>query len=172
MGIRIKQLMNCNLYAEGGAFQGALVSVTLPETKHKSVEHKGGDMIGTAKLPGAMEAMTSTLKMNGLYEDFHALMADPNRMVSLMVRANQKVRDGYGNITEEPVILYMRGWCSSRKVGELKSSEGSNPEYVLEVFYWRLVVNGKDIEEVDIENCIHRVNGQDLLAEYRANLGI
>jgi hypothetical protein len=172
MGIRIKQLMNCNLYAEGGSFQGALNSVTLPEVKHKSGEHKGGDMIGVAKLPGAMEAMQSTLKLNGLYEDFHALMADPNRMVSLMVRANQKVRDGLGNITQEPVTLYLRGWCSSRKVGELKSSEGSNPEYILEVFYWRLVVNGQDIEEVDIENCVHRVNGEDLLAEYRSNLGI
>lgn len=172
MTIRVKQLMNCNLYAEGGSFLGALLSITLPEIKHKAVEHKGGDMIGTAKLPGSMESMSSTIKMNGLYADFHSMTANPNKMVSLMVRANQKGRDGYGNIYEEPVTLFLRGWFSGRKVGELKSSEGTNPEYVMEVFYYRLAVNGLDLEEMDIENCIHRVDGVDILADYRSNLGI
>jgi len=172
MSIRVKQLTHCNLYAEGGSYQGGLVSITLPEVKHKSIEHKAGDLIGTPKLPGSMEAMQSTIKMNGFYEDFHALTADSNRMVGLMVRANQKSRDGYGNITDEPVTLFLRGWFSSRKVGELKSSEGTNPEYVMEVFYYRLVVNGIDVEEMDIENGIHRVAGVDILADFRANLGI
>lgn len=171
MAIRVKQLTHCNLYAEGGSFQGAMLSITLPEVKHKSTEHKAGDLLGTPKLPGSLDAMSSTIKMNGFYDDFHMLTADPNRMVGLMVRANQKSRDGYGNITDEPVTLYLRGWFSSRKIGELADTP-SKPEYVMEVYYYRLTVNGNDIEEIDIENGIHRVDGVDILADFRANLGI
>jgi hypothetical protein len=172
MAIRVKQLTNCNLYAAGGSYLGAMASITLPDVKHKAIEHKAGDLIGTPKLPGAMEPLTAVIKMNGMYEDFHALTANPNKTVSLMVRANQKSRDGYGNTTDEPVAVYLRGWFSGRKVGELKSSEGSNPEYTMEVTYYRLVVNSADVEEVDIENSIHRVGGEDILAAFRANLGI
>lgn len=170
--MQIKQLTNCNLYAEGGAFLGACASVTLPEVKTKTIEHKAGDLIGTPKLPGSLESMTATIKMNGLYEDFHAIAADPNRGVSIMVRANQKVRNGLGNVVDEPVIIYLRGWFSASKVGELKSSEGSNPEYTMEVFYYRLSVSGRDIVEVDVENSIHRIEGRDTLAAFRDNLGI
>lgn len=170
--MQIKQLTNCNLYAEGGSFLGAVASVMLPEVKHKTIEHKAGDLIGTPKLPGALEALQATVKMNGLYEDFHALTGNPNTTVRLMVRANQKVRTGAGSTVDEPVIVYLRGWFSSRKVGELKSSEGTNPEYMMEVSYYRLSVAGVDVEEVDIENSVHRVNGTDLLATFRANLGI
>jgi hypothetical protein len=172
MPIRVKQLMNCNLYAEGGSFLGALNAITLPDMKHKASEHKAGDGIGTPKLPGSLEALQTTLKMNGMYEDFHALTADPTQMRSLMVRANQRVRSGVGDITNEPVIIYLRGWFSSRKIGELKSSDPTNPEYVMELYYFRLNVSGADIEEVDIENAVHRVLGQDVLADYRSNLGI
>lgn len=172
MAIKVKQLTNCNLYMEGGAFLGALASITLPEIKHKTIEHKGGDLIGTPKLPGAFESMTATLKMNGLYEDFHALAANPDAFRSIMVRANQKVRDGYGKTGDESVIVYLRGWFSASKIGEMKSSEGSNPEYTMEVSYYRLVVGGVDIEEIDVENTVHNVLGIDVLADFRSNLGI
>ena len=170
--MNIKQLVNCNLYANGGSFLGAVLSITLPEIKSKTVEHKAGDAIGTAKLPGAFEPMTCTIKMNGMYEDFHAITADPNSMVNLMVRGNQKVRNGIGNIADEPVMILLRGWFSSRKVGELKSSESAQPEYVMEVFYYQLVVANLPIEEVDIENSVHRVEGVDLLSDFRSNLGL
>ena len=170
--MQIAQLTSCNLYANGKSFAGALVSCTLPEVKHKGIEHKAGDGIGTPKLPGALEAMTSTMKLNGLYADFHGLTVDPNNMLSIQIRANQKVRNAAGNLKDVPVIIHMRGWASSRKIGELKSSEGSNPEYVIEVWYYKLVVDGEEIEEIDVENCVHRQNGVDLMANYRSNLGI
>ena len=170
--MQIKQLVNANVYIDGESFLGAAQSVTLPEIKSKAMEHKASDAIGTPRLPGAFEAMTTTFKMNGMYEDFHALVANPNNMVNIMIRANQKVRNGLGNITDEPVMVLLRGWFSSKKAGELKASEPSLPEYVMETFYYQLVVAGVPIEEIDIENSVHRVMGVDTLADYRSNLGL
>ena len=172
MTIRIRQLQSCNIYAEGGPFLGAASSIVLPDVKHKASEHKAGDLIGTPKLPGAMEPLQATVKMNGMYEDFHAITANPNHMVSLMVRANQKAAEGMNDPVDQPVIVYLRGWFSGRKIGELQSTDATKPEYTMEVFYYRLSVDGNDVEEVDLANSVHRVNGQDILADYRANLGI
>jgi P2 family phage contractile tail tube protein len=170
--MQIKQLTNCNVYVNGTAFAGAASSVTLPEVKPKGIEHKAGDSIGTARIPSALEAMTCTLKMNGMYEDFHALMANPNSIQTIMVRANQKVRSGLGDIADEPVVAQIKGWCSSSKPGELKSSEGANPEYIIEVYYYKLTVNNVDITEIDIPNAVYKVSGNDILTAYRSNLGL
>ena len=54
----------------------------------------------------------------------------------------------------------------------LKQGEGANSEYKMEVIAVKLVVDGREIRDIDIDNYIWRVNGIDLLEEFRKNLGI
>lgn len=168
----IKQLTHCNVYGDGNGYIGQFAEVTFPVLKHKMIEHKAGDMLGVKRVATAMEAMTSTLKSAGFYEDFNFLTADPNQLVSLQVRGNQRVLDGTGVVVDVPVVLYMRGTFSERKLGSFKQGEGAMPEYTMEVSYYKLVINGVDQEEVDVDNSIHKVGGVDLLAQFRDNLGI
>jgi len=168
----IKQLTHCNVYGNGNSFLGQFAEVTFPELKHKMIEHKGGDMIGTKRVPTSLEAMEATFKANGFYEDFNILTANPNAVISLQVRGNQRIMDGTGVQADVPVVLYLRGTFSDRKLGSFKQGDGTQPEYKMEVSYYRLVVNGVDQEEVDIDNSIHVVGGVDLLAQFRDNLGL
>jgi P2 family phage contractile tail tube protein len=165
-------LNHCNVYGDGNNFLGQFEEVTLPEIKNKSVDHRAGDMIGTRTLPTSLEKMEATLKGTGLYEDFYILIADPDQMVSLQVRANLKKFDGQGLAAEVPVVVYLKGWFPSRKAGTLKNQDPAKPEYKMELSYYKLVVDGAELEEVDVDNHIHRVNGVDLLAQFRSNLGL
>ena len=169
--MQIAKLSHCNVYFQDGPFVGQFAEVTVPEIKHKALEHKTGDMIGTRRVPGPMEAMECTLKPDGFYPLFHASMSDPDRMVRLQVRCNLKVSEG-GKTSNVAVRMDIAGWCSADKVGTLQAQDYAKPEYKLEVHYFSLLVEGIEIQTIDIDNHIHRVNGRDLLAEFRSNLGV
>ena len=91
---------------------------------------------------------------------------------SSQIRSNLLVAKGQGRAINKPVRLDLRGWFSSAKEGVFKQGEGAQPEYKMEVNALKLVVDNVEIKEVDIDNYIWRVGGVDLLAEFRANLGI
>ena len=46
------------------------------------------------------------------------------------------------------------------------------PETELEIYYYKLWLGGRELVEVDKLNFIFRLNGADMLAEVRANLGM
>ena len=169
--MQISKLSHCNVYFQDGPFVGQFSEVAVPEIKHKAQEHKTGDMIGTRRVPGPLEAMETTLKPDGFYPLFHAAMSDPDREIRLQVRCNLKVAEG-GNTRDVAVRMDMAGWCSNNKVGTLQAQDNAKPEYKLEVHYFSLLVAGVEIQTIDIDNHIHRVNGRDLLEAFRTNLGV
>lgn len=165
------KLTHCNVYLEGTPFTGMFTEVTVPEVKHKANEHKAGDMIGTRRVSGPLEAMECTLKSDGFYPEMHGLFSDPDAELKIQVRANLKRYAG-GRSVDVPVSMDLVGWCSNNKVGTLQAQDYAKPEYKIEVHYFALRVDGVEIQAVDIDNHIHRVSGKDLLAQFRSNLGV
>ena len=103
---------------------------------------------------------------------FHAMACDPYQETALQIRSNLLIAKGQGRAQHLPVRLDLRGWFSSAKEGTFKQGESAQSEYKLEVHALKLEIDGKEIKEVDIDNYIWRVNGLDILADYRRNLGI
>ena len=169
--MQIQKLTHCNVYMGGVSYVGQFSEVSVPEVKHKPQDHKPGDSIGTRRIPGPLEAMECTLKADGFYSDFHIAASNPNAEVKLQVRANLKVTAG-GSAQDIPVSMDLVGWFSSDKVGSFQAQDYAKPEYKLEVHYFCLKVDGTEIQAIDVDNHIHRVNGEDLLAQFRSNLGI
>ena len=67
----------------------------------------------------------------------------------------------------------MRGTCSKfQLLGEMKAQE--NIEFPMEFNNTAVkkTIDGKDIYEIDIPNYIYKVNGVDLLAKTKKNLGL
>ena len=155
-----------------GSHLGQIEEVQLPTLKNKSVDHRAGDMIGTKGLPTSLEKLEATFKGTGFFKEFYTLCANPLKLVTLQVRANLQQFGGQGLEAEVPVIVYLKGWFPERKIGTLKNQDPAKPEYKMEVSYYKLVVDGEDLDEVDIDNHIWKVDGEDLLATFRTNLGL
>jgi len=168
----ISYIMGAMVYGPGGALFGKFDEITVPEVKIKAQEQKATDMIGTRRVPGiASDPMECTLKAAGFLADFHALAASQEE-VGLQVRSNLVLAKGAGKAEAKPVRLELRGWFSSTKVGPFKQGEASQCEYKMEVHAFKLEVDDKEIEERDIDNYIWKVNGKDMLEDYRKNLGV
>lgn len=170
--MEVSSIIGAMVYGPGGALHGKFDEITVPEVKNKVQESKPTDSIGSRRLPGlSIDPMECTFKAIGFKADFHALASNPYDEINLQVRANMLVAGG-GRAQHKPVRLELRGWFSSAKEGTMKQGEGANCEYKMEVHAMTLYVEGQELKAIDIDNYIWRVNGNDLLADFRANLGI
>jgi P2 family phage contractile tail tube protein len=171
--MEVTSIIGAMVYGPGGAMYGKFDEITVPEIKAKAQENKPTDGIGTRRLPGiSLEPLEATFKAQGFNPDFHALTANPFKEVGLQVRSNRLTARGVGKADAVPVRLDLKGWFSSAKEGAFKQGEGAQCEYKMEVTALKLVVDGREIKEIDIDNYIWKVDGQDLLADIRKNLGI
>ena len=161
------------VYGPKGALFGKFEEITVPEVKVKTQEQKATDMIGNRRVPGlSLDPMECSFKAAGLRPDFHAMAANPFNEVSLQIRSNLVVAKGAGRAESRPVRLELRGWFSSAKEGVFKQGKAASCEYKMEVHAFKLEVEDKEVKEVDIDNYIWKVNGEDLLADFRKNLGV
>jgi P2 family phage contractile tail tube protein len=172
--MEITSLMSAMVYGPDGAMFGKFDEITVPEIKNKVQENKPTDAIGTRRMPSiSLDPMEATFKAVGFNAKFHAMASNPFRNdIGLQIRSNLLSAKGKGQVVGKPASLELRGWFSSPKVGSFKQGEGAQCEYKMEVHAIKLIVDGKTLTEIDIDNYIWRVNGEDLLKDFRANLGI
>jgi P2 family phage contractile tail tube protein len=169
----ISTIMGCMVYGPEGALYGGFDEVSVPEVKNKVQDNKPTDLIGTRRLPAlSIDPMESTFKTSGYNVEFHAMASNPYMEQNIQVRGNVIRSKGQGRTQKIDIRLDLRGWFSSAKVGAFKQGEAAQCEYKMEVHALKLVVEGKEIQEVDIDNYIWRVNGEDLIADFKKNLGI
>jgi len=171
--MEISYLMGAMVYGPKGALFGKFDEITVPEVKTKAQEQKATDMIGTRRVPGlSLDPMECSFKAAGLRPDFHAMASNPYAEVSLQIRSSLMVAKGAGKAEARPVRLELRGWFSSAKEGAFKQGEAAQCEYKMEVHAMKLEVDGAEVKEVDIDNYIWKVDGQDIIADVRANMGL
>lgn len=171
MSLEIKQITNANVYIDGRSFLGKTEEIKLPEVVTTMVEHKALGLFGKIELPSGIDKMESTQKWNSLYPDVLLKAANPFQAVQLQCRASQETYIGAGRSAQVPVVVFMTGTFKKFPMGSYKQHDNVEAETVLNVTYLRLVIDGKEIIEVDVLSNIYKVDGQDLLAEYRKNIG-
>lgn len=169
--ISIKQITNANVYIEGNSFLGKTEEIKLPEVVVSMTEHKALGMVGKIELPSGLDKMESTMKWNSLYPEVLKMAANPFKSVSLQARASMETYTGAGRTEEVPVVCYMTGTFKKFPLGMYKQHDNVEAETSMTVTYIRLTVDGKDIVEVDTLANIYKVNGVDLLAQFRSNIG-
>ncbi len=169
----INEISHANVYAQDGSFLGNFEEITLPEIKHLTREHLTTDMSGKIKIPSTTtEAMAITFKAKSYSQSFDRLAANPMRTVRLQIRSNMRQSDGGGVFADVPVRIEVCGQFESTKQGALKAAEASGSEWVMNLSYYSLIIGGEIVREIDPENFVYIVNGEDLLASVRRNLGM
>jgi len=169
--ISIKQITNANVYIDGTSFLGKIEEAKLPDVVATLSEHKALGMVGKIELPNGIDKMEMSMKWNSLYGDVLKKAANPFKGVQLQCRSSQETYTGQGRTEEVPVVVHLTGSFKKFPLGGYKQHENVEAETTLTITYFRLVVNGEDIVELDVLANIYKVGGEDLLAQYRSNIG-
>ena len=171
--IQVNRVTNANIYMDGKSLLGRAEEVSLPVIKQMMAEHKALGMNGKFELPAGVDKLEAKIKWNSFYADVLAKAANPNQAVNLQVRSSIKTWTPNGAIQPEtPVVVHMTALFKDFPTGNFKQHDNVELESNLTVTYCKVVVGGVEITEIDVLANIHKVNGTDILASYRQNLGI
>ena len=172
MSNQIRTLYNANVYVNGQSYAGLAEEVTLPDLKPKMVDHKPLSNIGSFKLPTGLDQMTCKIKFNSISADLIANAANFYESSDIMFRANQDVWENGSKVASVPVVAFVRGLSMNLPAIVLKFQENPDVESEFSVTAYKLEVNGVVVFDVDYFANVYIVSGVDMMAQYRANLGL
>lgn len=171
MAIQVNKITNAAVYIDGGALLGQVSEMELPTITQVMTEHAALGMVGKFELPSGVEAMMSKFTFNSFYKDSAILCANPNNTVSLQVRASNEAFEAGARVGSEPVRIVMRGQFKNFPLGNYKQHEVVELEVEMNVVYVKLTIGTTSVLEFDASANIYKVNGVDILAQYRADIG-
>lgn len=172
MATEINRITNANVYVDGNNLLGRVLSMDLPVVKNKMSEHKALGMIGTVEFSSGLEKMEAKIEWNSFYADAMVRAADPTKTVQLQVRSSLEQYDSSGRSAELPVVVFLTAQHKDFPLGNFKQHDNVELSSMLSVTQFRLEIDGRNIIEVDVLANIYKVDGVDILANYRSNLGI
>ncbi|NUU37376.1 phage major tail tube protein [Pseudomonas sp. C2B4] len=167
-----RKLKNMNLFNDGSSYLAVAKSVTLPALGRKMEAYRGGGMNGPVKadLGFSDDGIQLEWKTGGL------------DLVSLrqfgMVKASGVLLRFTGAFqqddTEEmsSVEVVVRGRHETIEMGDAQPGEDTEHAMTTTCSYYKLIVDGEVIIEIDLLNFVEMVDGVDMLEGQRKALGI
>ncbi|QBP09852.1 phage major tail tube protein [Cupriavidus metallidurans] len=169
--IKVRQIVNANVYLEGMDMLGQAEEVKIPEISVIESEYKGLGMVGKIKLPAGIDAMEAEIKWKSYFEEAMRRVANPFAAVQVQIRSNVEDWDSTGRQRERPLVTYLTVLTKKVMGSTFKQQERTDFPSSYNVHYIRQVFDGNEELEVDVFNNIFKINGQDALAQYRLNIG-
>ena len=172
MAIQVNRLTNANVYIDGVSKLGKAEEVNLPMIKHIMAEHKALGMVGKVEFFSGIDKMEAKIKWNSFYSDVLLKVGDPTKPMNIQVRSSLETYESSGRTAQQPVVCYMTGSSKDFPMGNFKQHDNVEVESNFSVTYCKLEINGVLIMELDVLANIYKAGSVDVLAQYRANLGI
>lgn len=168
--IAINKVTNANVYIDGVSYLGRAAEIDLASITQKMSDHVALGMMGSFEFASGVDKMEARIMWNAIYTDAMKVVADPFTVRQLQCRASLETYTSNGRV-QVPVVCYMSGQFKSYQAGNFKQHENVEIESMFNVFYLKQEVNGEAIVEFDAFANIYKVNGVDIAAQYRANIG-
>jgi hypothetical protein len=167
-----RKLKNMNLFNDANSYLGVAKSVTLPALGRKMEAYRGGGMNGPVKadLGFSDDGIQVEWTLGGLdltvLKQFGATKADgvPLRWVG----AYQQ--DDTGDVVAVEIVA--RGRHETIEMGDAAPGEDTEHSITTTCSYYKLIVDGEEVIEIDLLNFIEKVGGVDMLEAQRNALGI
>lgn len=170
--MEIRKIFNANVYIDGtNSLLGRAREIVLPNIAVNVEEHKALGMIGALELPVGLAPLVTTITWAGWYADRFAHF-NPFRAHKLQVRASVETFGAGGRVSEQALVVVLTAAWKNAPLGTLAAGAGGEVQDELATTYVRVALDGDELFEVDVNANIWRVNGEDLLEQYRANLGV
>ena len=168
---QINAIYNANVYLDGNNLLGKAGEFKLPEFEIGQDEYKALGMVGTIKLPNGVEALEGEITWNSLYPEVAAKANHPFKAAQLMVRSNLQTFDARGLVKEVAVVTTVTATFSKLGLGGLKPREKSEQASTYQATEIRQMVDGRETLYYNAFKNIYRVDGVDVLAQMRKNIG-
>lgn len=163
------KLKSMALFDDGVRYAGEVPEITLPKLSRKLEEYRGGGMDGPVQFDMGQEAIEMEWKpgghLNGVYTAY-GLPAVDGKMLRFV---GGYQADDTGQV--KAVEIVVRGRHTEIDPGTAKPGDNSEQTIKTSCTYYKQVVDGVTLIEIDILNYVFIVNGVDRLAALRAAIG-
>ncbi len=170
--MELNTIHNANVYVNGNSQLGRASEFKLPELSISQDETKGLGLVGTIKLPSGVEALEGEINWNSFYPDVFVKIYNPFKACQLMVRANVQVFNAAGLSTEVPMVVMVTATFSKNPLGTFKPKEKAEFSSTYQATEIRQTLSGRETLYFNAFTNQYRVNGRDMLAQMRSNIGI
>lgn len=165
-----RKLKLMNLFQEGVGYKGEVTEITLPKLAIKTEDYRAGGMLGDVAIDLGIEKLEMEVKFGGLMVEMKEFFGSPNIDGVALRYAGSYQREDTGEVDAVEVVT--RGRYTEIDGGNAKAGDDTEETYKTALTYYKLIVNGKELIEIDLINDIYMVNGKDRLAEHRKALGL
>ena len=160
-----RTIRNFNAFVDGVSYAGRVLEGKLPELKMQTASHRGGGMEGPVAVDMGMEAMQAELTLAEWPPELIKMFGTRQRMT---LRPGAM---GEHDFSADSYVGTLGGRWSVTNFGDLKSGSDVPLKLTLEVDYFRMLKDGDELFEIDIEAGKRIIGGVDQLAELRAAMG-
>ena len=166
-----RMLKNFNLFIDGVGFIGRCEEVTLPKITHKMEEFQGAGMFAPVEIDMGLEKLEMEVSLKEFSPEILKEIgtADVAGIPLRFVAA--AVSDDSENTTDA-IEIFTRGRYRELDLGSAKAAEASTMKASVALTYFKYILNGEDIIEIDTVNMIYNVGGVDRLEAQRAALSL
>ncbi|MFZ6875386.1 phage major tail tube protein [Undibacterium sp. Di27W] len=169
MGLPSK-LKDFNLFNDGQSYLGLVPELTLPKLGRKMEDYIAGGMSGPIEVDYHSEKVEFDWTAGGLlYDALLQYGAVTHNAVQLRF-AGAYQNDDTAQV--DAVEIVIRGRHKEIEMGNAKMGDKNDHKYKTTCSYYKLIINGQDIIELDFINGIEMVGGIDRRAELRAAIGM
>ena len=165
-----RKLQNMNMFHEGASFLGEVASVTLPKLSRTTQDYRGGGMPGSVELATGLDKLALEWAIGGYTPEVIRQFGVTDVAGTLLRFVGAYQRHDTG--TYDAVEVVMRGFHKEIDRGDAKPGEDTETKITSSLSYYKEILNGEVLCEIDMLNCIAIFNGVDTLAAERAAMNI
>lgn len=172
-GIIPEKIINYKLYVEGAPSPSAIVDVDLPDIKFISESIEGAGTAGQidSQTLGHVEAMNLGLNIRTFLSDDFKMLLQKVYTIELKA-ATQSLDQSNGKHVIGKLSILAKGTPTGFSLGKLAVGKSTDSKREFSLSYLKIEYDGEKLLEIDKINMICEINGQDMLSEVRAALGM
>lgn len=171
MSVFVNLINNANVYLDGINFVGQAGEIKLPEIEAEFEEYKALGMIGTPSLPMGFKELEGEIEWTSFDARAKVKMYNPFKAVQLMVRSSVETYNSQGRTAQVPLVTVMMVMFHKAGLGTYKPKEAADMPGSFKIHSINQKLNGRELLHFDVFSNQLRVDGVDVLREWRQHLG-
>lgn len=162
-------LKNMSLFVDGRGYAGNVDELTLPKLTLKTEEFRNGGMDAPMEVEMGMEKLECEFTLTKFDREalklFGVLGGNP---ILLTVRGAVVSDDG----DTTPIVVNLRGFVRELDFGNWKAGDKATLKFMMALRYYKLKHGRSVIHEIDVQNMVRKIDGDDQLEAQREALGM
>jgi len=166
------KLKHVNIFNDSHNWLGLMKSINLSKLNRKIEAYRAGGMVGAVGVDFGLadDALQVDWSIGGIEPLLYSQLGAAKASAVKLRFMGSAQRDDTGEI--DSVEVSMHGRHEYVDTGEIKQGEDSETKIKSWLTYYKLVVNGEVLVEIDVLNFIEIYSGVDSLEQHRKNIGL